>query len=187
MLCSLGFAAMKLEDNKYCTYVPLVLIIVIKVSHCSDIRPMLWLNQNGRDIIFLIHVLRRCWSTLNTALPWIALRLSGSHCDWCYIWGNRSDLTFPWIVSLDRALNDDIIFHKELKRKFMTSQHRCVFVYIQHKVYELNGVILAHDAVSSLFRTVCQHQIMWFLAFLSDVITLNIFSEEKHILKVSTP
>lgn len=135
MLCTLGFAATKLEDNKYCTYVPLVLIIVIKVSHCSDIRPTLWLNQNGRDIIFLIHVFRRCWSTLNTALPWIAL--SGNHCDWCYIWGNWSDLTFPWLISLDRALNDNIIFHKQLSRKFMTSQHRCVFVYIQYEVYEL--------------------------------------------------
>lgn len=90
----------------------LEIITVIKPSHWSNINPMLSLNQNGRDLIFQIYELRRSWSTLDTALPWNALRLSGSHCDRCCIWGKWGDLTFPWIVSLDRAPNDDIIFIK---------------------------------------------------------------------------
>ncbi len=62
----------------------------------------------------------------------------------------------------------------------MTSRHRCVFVYIQYKVYELNGVMFAHNAVSSLFRTVCQHQIMWFLAFRFDYTKHWTFSLRKN-------
>lgn len=33
--------------------------------------------------------------------------------DECYVWGKWVDLTFPWIVTLGRTLNYDIIIHEE--------------------------------------------------------------------------
>lgn len=180
---------MKLEKNKYCTYVPLIRIIVIKLSHCSNIRLTLTLNQNGSDFTFLIHVLRRCWFTLCTALPWIALchswlmlhlgKLEGvtSHFPGSYHRAGRW-MTTLYFISTEEKIDDittQVWWATLPKQRARGHSKRQNCVHIHYNVYKLNGVI---SAVVSLFQTVRQHQLMWFLTFLSDAITLNIFSEE---------
>lgn len=120
------FAATKLEDNKHCTCVLLVLIIVIKLSHCSNIRRTLSLNQKRRWHYFPDPSLLG-GADPPRARPCLGLHFGSLEVIEIHVTFGRkqSDLTFPWIVSSDRALNEDIIFHKGLRRKWVRSQHRC--------------------------------------------------------------